>query len=147
MRFALDPAALAWALHPRGSAARAALLQHDAFVPTGALERLRALRPALEEATGLARGELWDLLQLLLSRVRAVPADEYDEFLSLARRLAPACAPAMAVALALEVDAVLAGAPGLEAQRLVPVVRAWPAPRQAGLPEGRADEGLRKEGG
>lgn len=134
MRLALDPACLAWALLPQGTAARAALLQHDAWVPASALTKVRELRPRLENATGLARGELWDLLETLLGRVRVVGPSEYEEFLPLAQRLAPpACAPVLAIALALEVDAVLAGGPGFAGQDLVPVLDVAPRARQARL--------------
>jgi hypothetical protein len=134
MRLALDPACIAWALQPQGHAARAALLQHDSWVPAPALTRVRELRPRLENATGLARGELWDLLETLLSRVHAVGSKEYEEFLPLAQRLAPpACAPVLAVALAVEVDAVLAGGAGFGGQDLVPVLDAAPRARQARL--------------
>lgn len=134
MRLAVDPAALAWALAPQGSAARALLLQHEGFAPAEGLARLRGLRPRLEAETGLARGELWELLDALLARVQAVEPGEVEEFLPLARRLAgPGCAPTLALALALEVDAVLAGARGFEGQSLVPVLPAWPGARQAPL--------------
>jgi hypothetical protein len=134
MRLALDPAALAWALTPHGSAARAALLEHPAFVHADALARVRALRPRIEAGTGLARGEAWDLLQALLAGTEAVEAEACAEFQPLATRLvAPALAPTLAVALALEVDAVLAGGPGFEAQSLVPVLPCWPRPRQSRL--------------
>jgi hypothetical protein len=141
VRLAVDPAALAWALAAEGHVARAALLQHDAWLDAPALARLRAMRPHLETLTGLPRGALWDLLDALLSRIRAVPAEDYEEFLPLARRLVgPACAPALAVALALEVDAVLAGGPGFGGQDLVPVIPGWPRPRQARLlGEGRSN--------
>lgn len=135
MRLAVDPAALAWALAPAGGAARAALLQHDGVVPAAAVARLRAARLDLEAATGLARGEVWDLLEAVLARVRAAPEEEYAEFLPLAGRLVPApCAPALAVALALDVDALLAGGPGFEGQDLVPVLAGWPRARQRTLP-------------
>lgn len=134
MRLALDPAALAWALARDGDAARALLLQHDAYLDAPALSRLRHMRPRLEAETGLARGELWELLEALLGRVRGVPAEDYEEFLPLARRLVePPCAPALAVGLALDVDALLVGGPGFASQDLVPVMPAWPRPRQVRL--------------
>jgi hypothetical protein len=135
MRLAVDPAVLAWALHPQGTAARSLLLQHDGFVDTCAMARLRASRHALRHQTGLAPGELWDLLEALLTRVQAVEAEAWAEFGSLAARLVEApLAPTMAIALALDVDGLLAGGPGFENQGLVPVANAWPRPRQSRLP-------------
>jgi hypothetical protein len=136
MRLAIDPAALAWALTPRGGPARAALLGHEGFVPAEALARLRAARPRLEAQTGLGRGELWDLLEALLARVEAVEETRVAEFAPLARRVVPSpCAPTLTVALALEVDALLAGGPGFEAQTLVPILGVGPRPRQSALPD------------
>lgn len=130
----MDPAVLAWALSPAGTAARAALLEHACFVPAEALDALREVRPRLEAETGLARGELWDLLEALLARVRVVGPEEYAEFGSLAARLVdPPLAPTLALGLALEVDALLAGGPGFEAQDLLPVLAAWPRARQTSL--------------
>lgn len=135
MRLAADPAAFAWALHPRGHAARAMLLQHEVLAPAGGVAALRALRPRIEAATGLARGEAWDLLEGLLRNVHAVPEEEAAEFAPLAARLVPpACAPALALALAFDVDTLLAGDASFAAQRLVPVRPAWPPPRQRALP-------------
>lgn len=134
MRLALDPAALAWALSPLGAVARAALLEHDACLPADALVRLRDLRPAVEADTALARGELWDLLQALLARVEPVELDGFEEFLPLAKRLVPSpCAPSLALALAMDVRALLAGGPEFGAQDLVPVIQAWPRARQTRL--------------
>lgn len=134
MRLAVDPAVLAWALTSQGTVARAALLEHACFVPAEALDALRGLRPRLEAETGLARGELWDLLEALLARVRVVGPEEYAEFASLAARLVPPpLTPTLALGLALEVDALLAGGPGFEAQDLLPVLQAWPRARQASL--------------
>ncbi|HEV8361485.1 MAG TPA: hypothetical protein VGR28_13630 [Candidatus Thermoplasmatota archaeon] len=135
MRLALDPAALAWALHPQGHVARAALLQHASLVPSPAISRLRRLRGETADATGLRRNDVWDLLTALLSRVEAVERERYEEFLPLAHRLAgPERAPALAVALAMEVDALLAGDAGFARQDLVPVLPAWPRARQRRLP-------------
>ena len=135
MKLALDPALLAWALAPQGRVARALLLERGGVVPAPAVARLRAARPHLEAATGLGRGELWDLLATLLERVEALDREDYAEFVPLAERLVgAACAEALAVGLACEVDALAAGGPGFEAQRLLPVLRAWPGPRQGTLP-------------
>ena len=135
MRLAVDPAVLAWALAPAGTTARAALLEHGGFLPLAALEGLRAVRPRIAAETGLARGEVWDLLEGLCRGLTAVPPEGYAEFLPLAGRLvAPPLAATLAVALAMEVDALLAGGPGFEAQDLVPVFPAWPRPRQSALP-------------
>jgi hypothetical protein len=134
MRLAVDPAAFAVAMLPSGSAARGWLAQHACFTPAGVVRGLRALRRDLEGPLGLGPGEVWELLEGLLAQVQAVPAGQYAEFLPLALRLVPAaCAPTLALALALDVDALLAGGPGFEGQRLVPVLRGWPGARQGGL--------------
>lgn len=134
MRLAVDPAVFAWALARNGSVARAWLLQHDGFMHGSGVAHLRALRPRLEAETGLARGELWDLLEALLARCQTVEPDEVEEFRPLAARLvAHPCDATLAVALAMEVDAVLAGGPGFGGQELVPVLQAAPRPRQARL--------------
>jgi len=134
MRLALDPAVLAWALSKRGTAARASLLQHDALAPAEALARLREVMPQLPASTGLARGALWDLLSVLTARIEAVEEARYAEFLPLARRVVPpGCEATLALAMALEVEAVLAGGPGFEGQDLVPVVQVGVQPRQVGL--------------
>jgi len=134
MRLAIDPAALGWALTPQGHATRAWLVAHDGVLPADALARLRGLRPELGARTGLGPGGTWDLLEGLLARVETVPAERAEEYHSLARRLVPApCAPTLALALALEVDALLAGDASFAAQQLVPVVPGWPAPRQQTL--------------
>ncbi|MCA1813066.1 MAG: hypothetical protein LC624_03825 [Halobacteriales archaeon] len=135
MRLAIDPAALAWAITPQGSAARAWLLAHDGVLPADALDRLRDARRELGARTGLGPGETWDLLEAMLARAEAVPAEDAEEYAALARRLVPApCAPTLAIALALEVDALLAGDASFAGQDLVPVLDAWPAARQQRLP-------------
>jgi hypothetical protein len=134
MRLAVDPAVLAWALCPQGQAARAWLLAHDGVLEAEALERLRGMRRELAARTGLGAGETWDLLEALLARIEAVPAERAAEYATLAARLVPEpCAPTLALALALDVDALLAADAGFARQDLVPVVPAWPVPRQRQL--------------
>lgn len=127
MRVALDPAVLAWAITPAGAEARAALLEHACFLPLDAMEHLRRLQPSAMPRAQLSGHDVWQFMEALVARVRIADHEAYEDFMSLSRRLVPEhLASTLAVGLAIEADAILAGGPGFEQQELLSVMPAWP---------------------
>ncbi len=112
----------------RDGATRAAVLKTRAtlFAPEYLREEIGRHLPEIAQRTGISRGELEVVLNLLLRRIEWVAADAYRPHLARAKRamgrVDPNDVPCLACALAVQADAIWSHDLDFDKQHLIPRV-------------------------